>query len=200
MADADSSPGWRALQESRQEMYDEITERIRDALDRLRDDSPPCKPTQKSLAELAGVSRRTLHNREWPVEELKRIKKEQSVAERESSSERKEQPGNASHSQIEGESTDSGSGNKSAPSGGKDQSKSAQNDGEVDSIEDLREKIVNYQKENLQLFYETEDLREEVEQLQRQCEMLISANEQLRREKNQIPNGRRENGRRDGRD
>jgi hypothetical protein len=53
--------------------FDEMTERIRTALDAIRKNKS-LKATQNTLAKLAHCSRRTLSLRRWPVEELKRIK------------------------------------------------------------------------------------------------------------------------------
>ena len=53
--------------------FDEMTERIRTALDAIRRNKS-LKATQSTLAKLAQCSRRTLSLRRWPVEELKRIK------------------------------------------------------------------------------------------------------------------------------
>jgi Mg2+ and Co2+ transporter CorA len=59
--------------ERNQRDFEEITERIRTALDAIRK-SKSLKPTQSTLARLAQCSRRTLSLRRWPIEELKRIK------------------------------------------------------------------------------------------------------------------------------
>ncbi len=53
--------------------FEEMTQRIRGALDLIRT-SRSLKPTQSTLAKLAGCSRRTLSLRGWPIVELKRIK------------------------------------------------------------------------------------------------------------------------------
>jgi Mg2+ and Co2+ transporter CorA len=59
--------------ERNQRDFEEITERIRTALEAIRK-SKSLKPTQTTLARLAQCSRRTLSLRRWPIEELKGIK------------------------------------------------------------------------------------------------------------------------------
>jgi uncharacterized protein YlxW (UPF0749 family) len=53
--------------------FHEMTERIRCALDVVRN-TRTLKPTQDTLAKIAGCSRRTLSLRIWPIEVLKQIK------------------------------------------------------------------------------------------------------------------------------
>lgn len=56
-----------------QEDYLKITESIKSALDNIRG-NPKIPATQDKLAKLAGCSRKTLHNREGVIKELKKIK------------------------------------------------------------------------------------------------------------------------------
>ena len=63
--------------ERNQRDFEELTERIRTALNTIRK-SKSLKPTQSTLAKLAQCSRRTLSLRRWPLEELKGIKKKRS--------------------------------------------------------------------------------------------------------------------------
>ena len=60
--------------ERNQRDFEEMTERIREGLEVIRKNKS-LKPTQKTLARLAGCSRRTLSLRRWPIEELNRIKR-----------------------------------------------------------------------------------------------------------------------------
>jgi hypothetical protein len=53
--------------------FEELTQRIRQALDLVRKNRS-LKPTQNTLARLAQCSRKTLHLRRWPVEQLKSIR------------------------------------------------------------------------------------------------------------------------------
>lgn len=55
--------------------FENLTRRISDALALIRKD-PSIPATQDKLAEMAGCTRKTLHNRDWPITELKKIKEE----------------------------------------------------------------------------------------------------------------------------
>lgn len=57
------------------EDFDAITTAINLALAQLRAE-PKLKPTEETLAKLAGCSRGTLRNRDWPIQSLKAIKSE----------------------------------------------------------------------------------------------------------------------------
>lgn len=59
--------------ERNQRDFDDMTTRIRDALDLIRKNKS-LRVTQDALAELAQCSRRTLSLRVWPILELKKIK------------------------------------------------------------------------------------------------------------------------------
>ncbi|TFW70759.1 hypothetical protein C3Y98_08775 [Methylotenera oryzisoli] len=63
----------QALEEKNQQDFHEVTNRIRDAIEKIRL-NPKCKPTQSVLAKLALVNRGTINNRKWPLDELKKIK------------------------------------------------------------------------------------------------------------------------------
>lgn len=62
-----------ALDEKNASDFAEITKRIHDALEKIRQ-TPKLKPSQAVLATLAQCSRGTLNNRKWPLEELLVIK------------------------------------------------------------------------------------------------------------------------------
>lgn len=53
--------------------FEELTQRLRKGLDLIRRNRS-LRATQNTLARLAGCSRRTLHIRKWPIDELKKIK------------------------------------------------------------------------------------------------------------------------------
>lgn len=92
--------------------FEQTTDKIHDALEQIRRDST-LKATGKSLAKLAGVSRKTLYNRGWPAEELKSIKEERRESEKAEAQRGKDDPGDAEsreeklESQIENLKTES---------------------------------------------------------------------------------------------
>lgn len=53
--------------------FNDVTERINEALLKIAGD-PSIKATVTELANIVGVHRNTINNREWPVERLKAIK------------------------------------------------------------------------------------------------------------------------------
>jgi uncharacterized phage infection (PIP) family protein YhgE len=59
--------------EKNQEDFIKLTERILDALEKISKNKA-IPATQEKLRELSGCSRKTLHNRIWPVIKLKEIK------------------------------------------------------------------------------------------------------------------------------
>jgi hypothetical protein len=63
--------------ERNQRDFDDMTARIRDALDLIRKNKS-LRATQDALAEFAQCSRRTLSLRVWPILELKKIKEARS--------------------------------------------------------------------------------------------------------------------------
>lgn len=66
------------LQKKNEEDFERITQNIHAALEKLRA-SRSLSATQEKLSELAGCSRKTLENRGWPLQELKRIKEQRKV-------------------------------------------------------------------------------------------------------------------------
>lgn len=56
-----------------------VTKRIQDALELMANDRR-LKRTETNLAKLAGCSRGTLRNRQWPMEQLQKLKDEARVA------------------------------------------------------------------------------------------------------------------------
>jgi uncharacterized coiled-coil protein SlyX len=70
---------WKELKrlpfdERNEQDFEELTRKIWDALATIKKNRYPA--TQEKLAELAGCTRKTLHNRGWPITELKKIKEE----------------------------------------------------------------------------------------------------------------------------
>lgn len=63
------------LRKKKTEQFDRVTQSIESALSTLQG-SPDRKATAAVLADLAGVSRRTLYNRKWPIQHLKIIKED----------------------------------------------------------------------------------------------------------------------------
>jgi hypothetical protein len=61
--------------ERNEQDFEDLTRRILDALALIRKD-PSIPATQEKLAKLAECTRKTLHNRGWPITELKKIKEE----------------------------------------------------------------------------------------------------------------------------
>lgn len=61
--------------ERNEQDFEDLTRKIRDALAKIRK-TRSLPATQENLAELAGCTRKTLHNRSWPISELKKIKEE----------------------------------------------------------------------------------------------------------------------------
>ncbi len=63
----------QAFDQKNEEEFEDVTERINEALLKIASD-PNIKATQTKLADLAGVHRNTISNREWPLESLASIK------------------------------------------------------------------------------------------------------------------------------
>jgi FtsZ-binding cell division protein ZapB len=61
--------------ERNEQDFEDLTKKISDALAIIRK-SRSIPATQEKLAELADCTRKTLHNRDWPISELKKIKEE----------------------------------------------------------------------------------------------------------------------------
>src|SRR5438270_13232875 len=61
--------------ERNEQDFEDLTRRISDALALIRK-NPSIPATQDKVDELAGCTRKTLHNRGWPITELKKIKEE----------------------------------------------------------------------------------------------------------------------------
>jgi predicted RNase H-like nuclease (RuvC/YqgF family) len=55
--------------------FDDLTQRILDGIEAIRNDQA-VPATQEELAKRAVCARKTLHNRGWPIAELKKIKEE----------------------------------------------------------------------------------------------------------------------------
>lgn len=63
------------FEERNEQDFEDLTRKIWDALTTIKKiKSTPA--TQEKLAELVGCTRKTLHNRGWPISELKKIKEE----------------------------------------------------------------------------------------------------------------------------
>lgn len=65
----------QAYDKKNQQDFDAVTEKINEALKKMRSDDS-IKSSVQSLADLSGVHRNTLNNRIWPVEQVKAIKAE----------------------------------------------------------------------------------------------------------------------------
>lgn len=63
----------QSFDEQNQRDFGDVTERINEALLKMASD-PSIKATVTQLAEIAGVHRNTVTNREWPVERVSAIK------------------------------------------------------------------------------------------------------------------------------
>jgi len=63
----------QALEEKNEQDFQDVTNRIWSAIKKIAL-NPKYKPTQAVLAKLAFVSRGTINNRKWPLEELNKIK------------------------------------------------------------------------------------------------------------------------------
>jgi SepF-like predicted cell division protein (DUF552 family) len=63
------------FEERNEQDFEDLTRRISDALALIRKGSS-IPATQDKLAEMAECARKTLHNRGWPIAELKKIKEE----------------------------------------------------------------------------------------------------------------------------
>lgn len=73
--------------------YERVTASIHAALDKIRKDSS-IPATQEDLARLAACTRKTLHNRVWPIDELKQIKADRKRAKEEKAPEALENSAN----------------------------------------------------------------------------------------------------------
>ncbi len=62
-----------AYDEKNKQEFDDVTERINEALIRMQNDSS-IKCSTSTLAKLASVHRNTINNRVWPLERVKAIK------------------------------------------------------------------------------------------------------------------------------
>lgn len=67
------------FEERNQQDFLLVTARIQAALEKMANDKR-IKRTEKKLAELAGCARGTLRNREWPLEQLNKLKDEARAA------------------------------------------------------------------------------------------------------------------------
>ncbi|MTI78800.1 MAG: hypothetical protein FH754_15980 [Marinobacter sp.] len=65
----------QAYDAKNEQNFNDVTERINEALLKIASDSS-IKATVTELAEIAGVHRNTINNREWPAKRLKAIKAE----------------------------------------------------------------------------------------------------------------------------
>ncbi|TYC59508.1 hypothetical protein FMN52_08410 [Marinobacter sp. BW6] len=63
----------QSFDEKNEQDFEDVTERINEALLKMASDSA-IKTTVSSLAELAGVHRNTIRNREWPLSRIREIK------------------------------------------------------------------------------------------------------------------------------
>jgi uncharacterized coiled-coil protein SlyX len=63
------------FEERNEQDFEDLTRKIWDAIATVKK-SRSIPATQEKLAELVGCTRKTLHNRGWPITELKKIKKE----------------------------------------------------------------------------------------------------------------------------
>lgn len=61
--------------ERNEQDFEELTQKIWDAITAIKK-TRSIPPTQEKLAGMAGCTRKTLHNRGWPITELKKIKEE----------------------------------------------------------------------------------------------------------------------------
>jgi chromosome segregation ATPase len=61
--------------ERNEQDFEDLTRNIQDAVATIKK-SRSIPATQEKLAELVGCTRKTLHNRVWPINELKKIKEE----------------------------------------------------------------------------------------------------------------------------
>jgi len=61
--------------ERNEQDFEDLTRKIWDAITIIKK-SRTIPPTQEKLAEMVGCTRKTLHNRSWPITELKKIKEE----------------------------------------------------------------------------------------------------------------------------
>lgn len=69
-----------ALEEKNAQDFQDVTNRIWEAIEKISLNKR-YKPSQEVLAKLASVSRGTINNRKWPLDELKKIKAKRSQAE-----------------------------------------------------------------------------------------------------------------------
>ena len=74
----------QSFEEKNLQDFEDITERLNEALLKMASD-PTIKATASKLAELSGVHRNTIRNREWPIERISALK-----AQRKYEAERKE--------------------------------------------------------------------------------------------------------------
>jgi uncharacterized protein (DUF3084 family) len=61
--------------ERNEQDFEELTRKIWDAITAIKK-TRSIPATQEKLAEMVGCTRKTLHNRDWPITELKKIKEE----------------------------------------------------------------------------------------------------------------------------
>jgi chromosome segregation ATPase len=61
------------FEERNEQDFEDLTRKIWDAIERIKK-TRSIPTTQEKLAELVGCTRKTLHNRGWPITELKKIK------------------------------------------------------------------------------------------------------------------------------
>jgi uncharacterized phage infection (PIP) family protein YhgE len=67
------------FEERNEQDFEDLTRRISDALATIKK-TRSISATQEKLAELVGCTRKTLHNRGWPISELKKIKEERQAS------------------------------------------------------------------------------------------------------------------------
>jgi len=68
----------QAFDEKNQDDFEDVTERINEALLKIASD-PSVKATATELSKISGVHRNTISNRGWPVERIKQIKAQRSA-------------------------------------------------------------------------------------------------------------------------
>jgi hypothetical protein len=65
--------------ERNEQDFEDLTQKIWDAIETIKT-TRTISATQEKLAELVGCTRKTLHNRGWPISELKKIKEERKAS------------------------------------------------------------------------------------------------------------------------
>ncbi len=67
------------FEERNEQDFEDLTRKIQDAIATIKK-TRSIPATQEKLAELVGCTRKTLHNRGWPISELKKIKEERQAS------------------------------------------------------------------------------------------------------------------------